>query len=113
MGIMPIYGFQIAALVALTPILRLNWPLAFLGSCISSPPAIPFLAAAGVAIGKVIMPLIPLSVHSAPRMSVLAKGGIEWFVGSVVLAFLAGLVTYAVSFQALTSLKRQKKESKI
>ena len=108
MGIMPIYGFQLAVLVALTPILRLNWPLAFLGSCISLPPAIPFLVAVGVAIGKVITPLIPGIVVGASRIGIVAKGGIEWIVGSVALALLAGTATYAVFFPVLLNLNRQK-----
>jgi glycosyltransferase involved in cell wall biosynthesis len=108
MGIMPIYGFQLAVLVALTPILRLNWPLAFLGSCVSLPPAIPFLIAAGVAVGKVITPLIPGMVNTASRIGIVAKGGIEWIVGSVALALMAGIVSYAVFFPVLLNLNRRK-----
>jgi len=108
MGIMPIYGFQLAVLVALTPILRLNWPLAFLGSCVSLPPVIPLLVAAGVAVGKVITPLIPGMVNMSSRIGIVAKGGIEWVMGSVALALMAGTATYAAFFPVLLNLNRQK-----
>jgi uncharacterized protein (DUF2062 family) len=103
-GIMPIYGFQIALLMALTPILRLNWPLAFLGSCISSPPAIPFLVAAAVALGTYILPFLPFVVHRT-----VIKGGMEWIVGSIALALCAGFLTYAVMYPVLARINRRKK----
>ena len=80
-GIMPIYGFQILFPMAMTPILRLNWPLAFFGSCVSSPPFIPFLIAAGITIGKLVVPVLPFTIHLAAGVNALAKGGIEWICG--------------------------------
>jgi glycosyltransferase involved in cell wall biosynthesis len=107
-GIMPIYGFQLLLLMAMTPFLRLNWPLAFLGACVSTPPVIPFLIAAGIAIGKVIVPFLPLTNHLTASVNALVKGGIEWLVGSIALAMAAGLVTYGVFYPVLASLNRQK-----
>lgn len=107
-GIMPIYGFQILFLMALTPVLRLNWPLAFLGSCVSSPPFLPFLIAAGIAIGKVVAPALHITIHPASGMGALAKGGIEWFAGSVVLALGAALLTYGIFYPVLSGLNRRK-----
>jgi glycosyltransferase involved in cell wall biosynthesis len=108
-GIMPIYGFQILLLMAMTPFLRLNWPLAFLGSCVSSPPFIPFLIAAGIAIGKVITPVLPLTAHLGAGVNSVVKGGIEWFVGSCFLAIGAGLLTYGIFYPVLAGLNRKKK----
>ena len=107
-GIMPIYGFQILFLMAMTPILRLNWPLAFFGSCVSSPPFIPFLIAAGITIGKLVVPVLPFTIHLAAGVNALAKGGIEWIVGSIALALAAGLATYGIFYPVLAGLNRQK-----
>jgi Glycosyltransferases involved in cell wall biogenesis len=108
MGIMPIYGFQILSLMAVTPVLRLNWPLAFLGSCISSPPIIPFLIAAGIALGKIVVPILPFAIHLTAGVNALAKGGIEWFAGSIVLALVAAIATYGIFYPVLSGLNRQK-----
>jgi uncharacterized protein (DUF2062 family) len=47
MGLFPIHGFQIALLVPLAVLLRLNKPLAFLGVSISTAPLLPFWLATG------------------------------------------------------------------
>ena len=107
-GIMPIYGFQILLLMAMTPFLRLNWPLAFLGSCVSSPPFIPFLIAVGIAIGKVITPVLPFTIHITAGVNSVVKGGIEWLMGSCVLAIGAGLLTYGIFYPVLAGLNRKK-----
>ncbi|MGB7569443.1 MAG: DUF2062 domain-containing protein, partial [Chitinivibrionales bacterium] len=107
-GIMPIYGFQILFLMAMTPILRLNWPLAFLGSCVSSPPFIPFLIAAGIAIGKLVVPVLPFAIYLQAGVNALAKGGIEWIAGSIALALAVGIATYGIFYPVLAKLNRQK-----
>ena len=94
--------------MALTPFLRLNWPLAFLGSCVSSPPFIPFLIAAGVAVGKVIVPALFPAIHSTAGVNAVMKGGIEWLVGSIALALASGLLTYGVFYPVLAGLIRKK-----
>jgi len=97
-GILPIYGFQVVLLTALTPAFRLNWPLAFLGANVSCAPLLPFIIAAGVAVGKIIVPHLPFSFPKGVWAHSLAKGGIEWFIGSVALAVVAGLLTYGISY---------------
>jgi glycosyltransferase involved in cell wall biosynthesis len=111
MGLMPVYGFQVLALTALTPMLRLNWPLAFLGVNISFAPLLPFLIAAGVAVGKVTVPLLPFTMPKGFFAYSLAKGGVEWFVGSVVLAVGAGALTYGITYPMFREYSRKKQST--
>jgi glycosyltransferase involved in cell wall biosynthesis len=106
MGIMPIYGFQVALLTAMTPVLRLHWPLAFLGVNISCAPLLPFVIAAGIKVGKIVVPLLPFKMPSILWAHAFAKGGVEWFVGSVVIAIIAGIFVYGLSFPVFRFLKK-------
>jgi glycosyltransferase involved in cell wall biosynthesis len=106
MGIMPIYGFQVALLTAITPAFRLHWPLAFLGVNISCAPLLPFVIAAGIKVGKIVVPLLPFKMPSLLWAHAFAKGGIEWFVGSTVIAIIAGLFVYGLSFPVFRFLKK-------
>ena len=74
----------------------------------SSPPFIPFLIAVGIAIGKVIVPVLPHAIHLTANVNTVVKGGIEWFVGSVMLAMGAGLLTYGIFYPVLAGLNRKK-----
>jgi hypothetical protein len=47
-------------------------------------------------------------VNMSSRIGIVAKGGIEWVVGSVALALMAGTATYAAFFPVLLNLNRQK-----
>jgi glycosyltransferase involved in cell wall biosynthesis len=105
MGIMPVYGFQVLLLAALTPVMRLNWPLAFLGVNVSTVPVLPLIIAAAIAIGRVIVPLLPHVPDSGTHS--LARGGIEWFVGSIALALAAAALTYAMSYPAFAVIRRK------
>jgi glycosyltransferase involved in cell wall biosynthesis len=106
-GIMPIYGFQVALLTALTPVLRLNWPLAFLGANVSCAPLLPFVIAAGVAVGRIVVPLLPFTPPPILWAHAFAKYGIEWFVGSIVIAVCAGLLVYGLSYPVFRILARK------
>ena len=105
MGIMPIYGLQVLLLMALTPVMRLNWPLAFLGVNVSTVPVLPLIIAAAIAIGRAIVPLLQHVPNSGAHS--LAKGGIEWFVGSIALALAAGALTYVTSYPVFAAIKRK------
>lgn len=108
LGLFPIYGFQVITLLALSLLCRLNRPLAFLGVCISSPPFLPFIIALAVAIGKIV---VPASWHAAVahlRFSTLLAGGIDWFVGSIILSFACAGICWALSFPFFLQLNRRR-----
>jgi glycosyltransferase involved in cell wall biosynthesis len=108
-GILPIYGFQVAFLTAMTPVLRLNWPLAFLGANVSCAPLLPFVIAAGIAVGKIVVPRLPFSPPSILWAHAFAKGGVEWFVGSIVIAVCAGILVYGFSYPLFKILTKSRK----
>ena len=108
MGIMPIYGFQVALLTAMTPVLRLHWPLAFLGVNISCAPLLPFVIAAGIKVGKIIVPLLPFTMPRLLWAHAFAKGGVEWFMGSAVIAIIAGIMVFGLSYPVFRGLARKK-----
>ena len=113
MGIMPIYGFQVIVLTALTPMLKLNWPLAFLGNNVSCAPLLPLVIAAGVATGKIIIALLPFTLSHGVWSHALAKGGVEWLVGSIALAVFAGALTYGLSYWLFWRIAAMKRTSGI
>ncbi|HMD68324.1 MAG TPA: DUF2062 domain-containing protein [Chitinivibrionales bacterium] len=109
MGILPIYGFQVLTLVPLAIALRLNRPLAFLGVSISSLPFLPFIIAAAVAIGKLVVPGSWSAGFAHSRFAPLISGGIDWFFGSIILAFAAGGICWAVSYPVFRGMRRRSK----
>jgi glycosyltransferase involved in cell wall biosynthesis len=111
-GILPIYGFQVAFLTAMTPVLRLNWPLAFLGANVSCAPLLPFVIAAGIAVGKIVVPRLPFTPPSILWAHAFAKGGVEWFVGSIVIAVCAGVLVYGLSYPVFLRLAKKRKADK-
>ncbi len=109
MGILPIYGFQVLTLVPLSIALRLNRPLAFLGVSISSLPFLPFIIAAAVAIGKLVVPRAWSAGFAHSRFAPLISGGIDWFFGSIILAFAAGGICWLVSYAAFKGMRKERK----
>ncbi|MBD3390855.1 MAG: DUF2062 domain-containing protein [Chitinivibrionales bacterium] len=98
MGIFPIHGFQVVTLMGLTVVLGLNRPLAFLGVCVSSPPFLPFLIVAAVAIGRLVVPTGIVAKASSPTLTAVLQGGLEFVAGSVILAVLSGAAVFAVLY---------------
>ncbi len=128
MAILPIHGFQVITLVALTYLLRLNRPLALVGVSVSSAPLIPFWIAAGIGFGNLLVPEATATVLAATAESVLPgfikgwmlklpvegvfEGVIRWFIGSVLLAVLCGVVTFAISLPLIKKVKEHRRNRK-
>jgi uncharacterized protein (DUF2062 family) len=107
-GIFPVYGFQVITLLPLTLALRLNKPLAFLGVSISSLPFLPFIIAAAVAIGKLVVPRTWGALFANCRFASIMTGGIDWFFGSIILAFGTAGVCWVVSYAIFRGMRRGK-----
>jgi glycosyltransferase involved in cell wall biosynthesis len=108
-GLLPIYGFQVISLLSLSFIVRLNKPLCFLGVSISSPPFLPFIIAAAIATGKLVVPSSWTAAVAHMRYSSLLAGGIEWFVGSIILSFLSASICWALSYPFFLRLSMKKR----
>jgi glycosyltransferase involved in cell wall biosynthesis len=96
LALFPIHGIQIITLMAISPFLKLNRPLAFLGLCVSTPPVLPFIIWAAIELGSQVLP-----AHF-PFLSmldtVIVRGIIEFTVGSIILSFGMGILAYFVSY---------------
>jgi glycosyltransferase involved in cell wall biosynthesis len=106
MGIFPIHGFQVVTLMGLSFILRLNRALAFLGVNVSSPPFLPFLIVAAVAIGRLVLPPDLITLVNNKIAQSIFQGGVEFIVGSAILSIPAGLVTYTVTYPMFKQLSK-------
>jgi len=120
-GIFPIHGIQIISIIGIAHFVRLNKPLALLGLCVSSPPMIPLLLLSTIATGKLILPdnstafiiaqtitqniiefcvgglthYFPVTIHLFKNFSrLIVEYGVEFIVGSIVLSFPAGILSY-------------------
>jgi len=114
MAIFPVHGFQVALLLLMTVVFKLNRPVAMVGVSISTAPFLPFWIAAGVGAGELVVPktvvgslAAVISVHLPPFVmtwiqSLPVKGMLDgvvcWLLGSVILAVVCALITFAVSY---------------
>jgi uncharacterized protein (DUF2062 family) len=114
MAILPIHGFQVITLLALTFLLRLNRPLALVGVSVSSAPLIPLWIAAGIGIGNIVVPnsfavtIAKLAATKLPQFILtwaeklpvqgVFEGVVKWFFGSIVLAAMCGVVTFCIGY---------------
>jgi glycosyltransferase involved in cell wall biosynthesis len=109
MGIFPIHGFQVATLMGLSVVCRLNRPLAFVGVCISSPPLLPFIIVAAVWIGRFFVPGdLSANVHGVN--AAIVQGAAEFIAGSAILAALAGATTFFAAYPFFSALARQRRK---
>ncbi|HEX3020534.1 MAG TPA: DUF2062 domain-containing protein [Chitinispirillaceae bacterium] len=105
LAVTPFHGLQVLLLLIATIIFKLNRPLGLLGVSISSPPLIPFWFAAGTATGRIVLPenIVMRIADFCGRGSPSFFGGglmitfVNYFIGSILLAIICGVVTFSVS----------------
>lgn len=128
MAIMPVHGFQVIILIALTCLFRLNRPLALVGVSVSSAPVLPFWIAAGIGVGNLVVPSslsAPLAAAAETYLPQLVlewvaklpvqgvfEGVVIWFLGSIVLAALCGAATFGASYPLVKRLVERRNNSK-
>jgi len=100
-GVVPIYGFQTLAIIALAALLRLNKPLAIAATFINNPILQPFLVVGGLELGQFIMTGRFVRLSMAHSVSDLKSQLGTWMIGSVVLGLLLGALGAAVIFVIL------------
>ncbi len=103
MGIVPIWGFQLASAIAGAYLLRLNKALVILFANISLPPAIPFILYLSYRCGAYWVgdKANHLSFDKNISLAAIHENAIQYFYGGFTLAVLAALVFGAVSFLLL------------
>jgi uncharacterized protein (DUF2062 family) len=105
-GILPIYFFQVASLLLLSFFMKINRPLAFLGVSVSSAPFLPVLIPLAVATGRLVTPASWTAAFSHFHYSHLLKWGVDWFFGSIILAFVFAGICWAISYPFFLRLKK-------
>ena len=109
-GILPIWGFQMAAAALVAHRLKLSKPLALTASNISFPLMIPAILYASVVIGRLVLAGrldLSLSLGADPKAAVMLCL-LDYLVGSVMLAVLAGLAAGALSYGLIRIFRERK-----
>ncbi len=110
MGIVPIWGFQLAVGIPLAIMMRLNKTLFILAANISIVPFIPFILMASIVTGKLVLGDHNWSLHMQNiDLSHIKEAGLTYVIGAVVLAVAAGLFAYLVTLLALAFTRKRKR----
>lgn len=98
-GILPIWGFQIAAAVIVSDRLKLNKPLTVVASNVSFPAMIPLILYLSLMTGRLVLMgnVDRWGEQASLTTSTVWDYATVYLVGSVVLAMCAGLATYVIS----------------
>ena len=103
MGIVPIWGFQLLVAIPSAIFLKLNKALVVLAANISVPPMIPLIIFASYRFGAIWMgdKALNVSRNSLLSWSLSGQHALQYVIGSITLAVLAGTVAGLFSFLAI------------
>lgn len=110
MGIVPVWGFQLAIGIPLTVLFRLNKALFLLAANISIFPFTPFIWMASLATGKWLLGYNQWSIdwHTL-TLDRVKEEGLSFFLGGTVLAIAMAIVGYLVTFALAWFLRKGRK----
>lgn len=112
MGIVPVWGFQLAIGIPLTIFFRLNKALFLLAANISIFPMTAIIWMASLATGKIILGYDDWSLHwHHLTLERVKEEGIAFFLGGTVLAIVAAIIGYALTYLVMLWLRRNKKDN--
>ncbi len=94
MGIVPIWGFQLAVAIFLAILFKLNKPLVIIAANISIPPMIPVIIYLSYKVGAVWMGANAMQIDFSNDITIqsIKKNLVQYIAGSVTLAVAAALV---------------------
>ncbi|MCD4793425.1 MAG: DUF2062 domain-containing protein [Bacteroidales bacterium] len=103
MGILPVWGWQTIVALALSHYFKLNKVIVILAANISIPPMLPFILFGSFYTGALVLGNDMDLLHFTTDISfkTVTQDLLQYIVGSVVFAIVAGLVTFAVTFMLL------------
>jgi glycosyltransferase involved in cell wall biosynthesis len=110
-GILPIWGWQIATAIAVSYFLRLNKALTVVASNISIPPMIPFILYGSYAMGGVILDTpteLVGGVHYT--LEFVKQNLLQYLIGAVALAISSGLAVGLFTWLLLSVFRRRQSE---
>ena len=109
MGIIPIWGAQMAVALVLAALFRLNKALTIIASNISIPPMIPIIIFLSYLLGRPWMGKHAVNMVFSRNITVKAiwLNLEQYLIGSIVLAIIAGLLAYLITYMVLQTTKKQ------
>ncbi len=110
MGIVPIWGFQMAIGIPLAIYFRLNKGLFLIACNVSIFPFTPLVMFASLFMGKFLLgqELIMDFSFSSITLERLKQEGVAFFMGGTVLALAVGLIGYIITYTLLTAFRKKK-----
>lgn len=102
MGIVPIWGFQLAVGIPLAILMRLNKPLFLIAANISIFPFTPIIWALSIMTGKWVLGYEDwgYDIKSITSLEQIKESGIAFFLGGSVLALASGILFFGISWLA-------------
>jgi glycosyltransferase involved in cell wall biosynthesis len=110
MGIVPIWGFQLAAAIFLAILFKLNKPIVIIAANISIPPMIPLIIFLSYKMGAFWMGANAMQIDfsNAITLDSIKKNLQQYIFGSITLAIVAGLVLGLITFIFLKLIGKKK-----
>lgn len=118
MGIVPIWGWQMIVATILSHFFKLNKGIVLISSNISFPPFIPVIVYLSLYFGKWINyndegDNITELIQNHEYLDAIVLGGIQYLVGSLTFAIIAGISGFILSYPILKLLFRDKGNSNL
>lgn len=107
MGIFPVWGFQMLIGIAVAAYFRLNKAIFLAAANISLPPIIPFIIYGSYLSGGLVMSSGELPNIEDLTLADIHGLGLQYTVGAVIFATLAGLVGFLVTFPIMYLIRRK------
>lgn len=108
MGIVPIWGFQLAVGIPLAILFRMNKALFILAANISIPPIMFIIMALSVATGKLVLGMDALLPDFRNiSLEMVKQEGAAFFLGGSILAVVSGAAVYLLSLLFLSLTRRR------
>ncbi|MEO7176790.1 MAG: DUF2062 domain-containing protein [Saprospiraceae bacterium] len=110
MGIVPIWGFQLAVAIPIAIFCRLNKALVIIAANISIPPMIPGILFLSHLTGALWLgrEAVYLPFSNGLNLEALNKSLYQYIIGACTLAVIAGLLTGFVAYWILQTSKKSK-----
>jgi uncharacterized protein (DUF2062 family) len=108
MGIVPLWGFQMLLAISISLLLRLNKTLVIIATNVSIPPMIPLVIYLSHVTGKFWMGKYATSISFSDDITLefIRDNFVQYAVGAVTLATLAGLFFGLLTYGILKVIKR-------
>ncbi len=110
MGILPIWGYQLAVGFVLAHLLKLNKGIFFIAANISIPPMIPLILYLSFATGGYVIGEEPWTINlSNISFEMVYENLLQYIIGSIVFAVIAGAFFFLASYSVFMITRNKKK----